>query len=902
MDEASGCASSHAWIWVIEALASFKEVDVSILHDLIKMAPDLPDNLGKNMREMLALRCLEVLFGPSNGITKDGCSSLASNVGFDISKSCEDVLEHIVQETSLSDLKMAGPELSKWDARPFIIYKRACMPKLALQQLKDSLLDGSHPYADSLKVRSGLPLTNAGEIVPVYNGKHSALTQRVNRSFFDTQHMGLKGNMMPRIAEGRKKLLENNSCTGILLDSKRKRDASATENMDEDFHQNRNILDACDDPNINGKRQKQFASSTIQSREVSSVPLNETEHVEFPSEGVMLVAGTESCGLAKYQIGSLEEVRVLGDNHDEHTASMKCGHIADDEFNNIQSEIPDVGTIMPSDIYGDEVRDDREQCAELRTSSGPLLVKTRGNESQCNYENQFQLKAQCSASLNGCKEKIIAHEAEEDMDHCCEVGISSDSEGSHNGDIDVFFEKNEFLSSWATNSYDPSTAWTFQGLCMKCNEGGQLLVCSTSNCPVMVHENCLGSSPSFDNNGKFYCPFCAYSLSISEYLGAKKKASLARKELTMFFRMGLDQKPEQLTETLHREKHNLSRQSGDEDLLVKSHENGYLEERVNGQTGHEWEHANEVNNFHCRRSIDDKQQAEPSALYDNVNSAFREEEPAEITRTLNALTEEKEGQEKIIQAVRVVEGDNQEAAEHDGHNSSCRSTYIIPVNQSPVEEELQQDVFEQHIADPPEEPVCALDTHADGDNLSCRNTDVIPGIQRQSKEQIQQEVLEQRFAEPTKEPVCALDAYAEETSEEENEKSIISNYFIRFRKKERLDTYPVSPRLRRKKVPWTAEEEAILKEGVENFSNTNDRNIPWKKILEFGGNVFLRIRTTVDLKDKWRNLCKVGPRVYSDLGAQALIQQPSTPNSKEEWKEVKNRRKGKRRRHSAIIN
>ncbi|KAF5474109.1 hypothetical protein F2P56_006040 [Juglans regia] len=822
MDEASGCASSLAWIWVIEALASFKEVDVSILHDLIEMVPELPDNLGKNMREMLALRCLEVLFGPSNGITKDGCSSLASKVGFDMSKSCEDVLEHIVQETSLSDLKMAGLELSNCNAHPFIIHKRACMPKLALQQLKDSLLDGSHPYVDTLK------------------------------------HMGPKGNVMPRIVEGRKKLLENNLCTGILLDSKRKRNTLATENMDEDFHENRNRLDACDDPNINAKRQKQFASSSVQSREVNPVPLNGTESLEFPSERVMLVAGTESCGLAKDQRGSLEEVRVLGDNHDEHTASMRCGHIADDEFNHIESDIPDVSTTMPLDTFGDEphqkisvdeVGDDREQCAELRTSSGPLLVKTRGNESQCDYEHQFQLKAPCSASLNGCKQKIIAHEAEENMDRCCEAGTSSDSEGYHYGNIDVFFEKNEFLSSQATNSYDPSTSWTFQNLCMKCNEGGQLLVCSTSNCPVMVHENCLGSSPSFDNNGKFYCPFCAYSLSISEYLVAKKKASLARKELTLFLGMGLDQKPEELTKTLHR----------DEDLLVKSRENGYLEERVNGQTGHDGEHADEVNNFHCRRSVDDKQQAEPSALCDNVNSVLREEEPAEITRTLNVLTEEKEGQVNSIQVVRVVEGDNREAAEHDGHNSSCRNTDVVPVNQSHVEEELQQEVLEQQIAYPPDEPVCVHDTHADGENLSCRNTGVIPGIQRHSKEQIQQEVSEQQIAEPTEEPVCALDAYAEDISEEENEKSIISNYSKRVPKQERHDTYPASPQLRRKKVPWTAEEEEILKEGVQKFSNTNDRNIPWKKILEFGGDV-LHIRTTVDLKDKWRNLCKVGPR------------------------------------------
>jgi hypothetical protein len=57
--------------------------------------------LGRNMMEMLALRCLEGFFGPSNGITNDACSAPASKVGFDLSKSCEDVLQHIVHEVIL---------------------------------------------------------------------------------------------------------------------------------------------------------------------------------------------------------------------------------------------------------------------------------------------------------------------------------------------------------------------------------------------------------------------------------------------------------------------------------------------------------------------------------------------------------------------------------------------------------------------------------------------------------------------------------------------------------------------------------------------------------------------------------------------------------------------------------
>ncbi|XVF21200.1 hypothetical protein REPUB_Repub12eG0070300 [Reevesia pubescens] len=69
---------------------------------------------------------------------------------------------------------------------------------------------------------------------------------------------------------------------------------------------------------------------------------------------------------------------------------------------------------------------------------------------------------------------------------------------------------------------------------------------------------------------------------------------------------------------------------------------------------------------------------------------------------------------------------------------------------------------------------------------------------------------------------------------------------------------------KRRRLHWTAEEEDMLKEGVRRFSTTMNKNIPWRKILEFGHNVFDTTRTPADLKDKWKNImAKEAPKSNS---------------------------------------
>lgn len=117
--------STLPWIWVIEALASFKQVDASILlgtcwvlvnvlsflgtkylvsmlmflvlSDLVKRTPEISDDLGENAREMVSLRILESFFARQSG-SKNGGSAIESKIELDPSKQCEDVLRDIVHE------------------------------------------------------------------------------------------------------------------------------------------------------------------------------------------------------------------------------------------------------------------------------------------------------------------------------------------------------------------------------------------------------------------------------------------------------------------------------------------------------------------------------------------------------------------------------------------------------------------------------------------------------------------------------------------------------------------------------------------------------------------------------------------------------------------------------------
>ncbi|KAJ6756319.1 RING/FYVE/PHD ZINC FINGER SUPERFAMILY PROTEIN [Salix purpurea] len=758
MDDPSGSATTLAWLWVIEYLASFPHIEHSILRELIEAAPEIPDDFGKNTREMVALRCLEDLFcRRDNGVAND-VTSKGLKVTFDLSESCEDVLQSILQETSVSDLNRGGPELLKWDIHPFIMHKRACMPKCALEKVKDAILEGFHPYA-SLKEYSELVNANdRGNRITTDYGDDGAPVGRVDGSDTD-------GQMKPPDESPIHLLLENenagedNSHYRNSLHSERERSGSASQNLAGD-HEDQGCVDHLQPQ---AKRFKEDAlHDNLSVGQISTTPPQHKDLLEDSFEMVVEDSENRDFHLAKESSqGGLEGSRPVENDHDEDVGIGRhgCSLDADNEFQHNQHEIAHNANIMPLSGDGlhqysfvDEINHAEPRKSNAAPSSG-TSDKLFINGSKDNFDHSGRPKPSNSVSSNGFHRNTDADEREAGTNLLYEEDESNESDEYDHERVDVGLKKSQFLSSQYMSRHDSlaEVNWTDQNLCVKCGKDGQLLVCGAGSCSLVTHENCLVFSPHFDERGDFYCPFCAYSLAISEYLEAKKKAYSARKELKLFIETRQEYQSNKHAQRLHSKRHGSSRQNEDEDLLNKflDYENLAGTKRIQSNSRGQISEGND----HQFQKGKRKKQGEPFASCIGFDSLCREEEPDVNVRTNHLSTVEKEGEE------------------------------VVRENSSGTELDINQ---HQVSVDP---------NYCDGNQL-CKEKENVSGSQR----------IDGR----RRKAVCAISSDGGDISGDEDDKSITTNYFIRFRKRERQYT-PAMPQSRRKKVPWTAHEEEILK-------------------------------------------------------------------------------------------
>ncbi|CAL0310059.1 unnamed protein product [Lupinus luteus] len=319
------------------------------------------------------------------------------------------------------------------------------------------------------------------------------------------------------------------------------------------------------------------------------------------------------------------------------------------------------------------------------------------SESQCKRDIDFQLKEPIAAPLNVSQQPVISDKAVGDTVDACGAELSSDSDEYHNETINVAAKKHQFLNSQCTFGHDFSacTEQTGNNFCVTCNQGGKLLVCKTTSCPLMVHKTCLGTSVHIDADSNFFCPFCAYCHAISEYLEAKKNASLARKELSRFIHK--DIRHEDIK--LHHEVHSFLRTVNEHDHIHdKNNANDQFVGTGDGEEDHVGEH--DVNSLHVERS---QLQAHTSF----ANSTCKEKE-IKNNGYVEGLSEEERGEMLNLKGStsRGVEENQVPTEPVDGDDDlSCKKSDVLSVNQNNTEEML-----EQHNTVKKEDPVYAHDT------------------------------------------------------------------------------------------------------------------------------------------------------------------------------------------------
>ncbi|XP_019159158.1 PREDICTED: titin homolog [Ipomoea nil] len=146
------------------------------------------------------------------------------------------------------------------------------------------------------------------------------------------------------------------------------------------------------------------------------------------------------------------------------------------------------------------------------------------------------------------------------------------------------------------------------GFCIKCDRGGKVLVCSDSNCPIVVHEECMGCPVKFDDRGNFYCPYCLYRQANAESLKAREDAMLKKQALSRFLDNEVTIGDKLVQPSMGKSPSKRADKSSPEERA------GFLQSKCNKVSeGMQTEREPEVDNQQIDRGVEDRQEDGPSS-------------------------------------------------------------------------------------------------------------------------------------------------------------------------------------------------------------------------------------------------------------------------------------------------
>ncbi|KAK8921829.1 hypothetical protein KSP39_PZI020034 [Platanthera zijinensis] len=391
-----------------------------------------------------------------------------------------------------------------------------------------------------------------------------------------------------------------------------------------------------------------------------------------------------------------------------------------------------------------------------------------------------------------------------------------------------------------------------QRLCIKCCSSGQLLNCCGDGCSRAIHERCLGLLDCVERTDLFYCPFCSYKNARMMFEKSKIKVEDARRNLLSFY---------DIDPSVHAPKGRISVET-----MIKLNKN---------------EHPHLPSNQQFTQENIDTQNHETSdsKFTGDINQEITQNEQNHLNVTVDINCKSSKETIETFTCQEVQDTPMKLNIEAGNEHESTRVTkYQQPVNDLGISgyDGLSFELRTLHERNDDDICVNSRSNVATSDHLEIRNAHTFAAEKEQlsikpnqrsilkgkgrydhkAKRKALASKIKARFAKRNKRDKASLTGNYDGATENKKTNNSSSRELRKTLYRQNICSSQKEPSSRRLMLNWTAEEEKILEEAMEKIPQNDGGSMPWIKILEYGHHAFHESRTTVDLKDKWRNMQK----------------------------------------------
>eukprot|EP00267_Zea_mays_P021311 XP_008645113.2 uncharacterized protein LOC103626481 isoform X1 [Zea mays] len=912
---ASAIATRFATHWIADALADDESFDFSVLQDLVRASSKPLAGAPEATRERVALRCLQEA---SSVIAAGGDAAATAGVlRVDGARSCEDVLLRLIREVGSSrELeKDLLPPFSQ-DIQETICTKKSTLPETSFQLLKglepwitsmtpqsqmehndteqcdiDQSLRSSHGCVNIEKPM--FPTDNAEvqqeTMADVVNGSETGNVQKdppaptsvfhqpcmhESRSYIPPQEdtidvVGLGDRSLERspIVEGNMSIgsvLASAGCDAPLqgritepFSQQDKHDHTATVEPKSCRQKSPNLSHCADGEGADdGGSSNQSSKVSIHEGPSAHAPVtsgfdrisgvlstdaSEPEHLSecIPAQDTSMISQLDS---RKAHLSALQQERVEKVNQGPEDISANIGPVEKEHVHgdltlqsasvllSISCNGSNQGTKSETNLQPGTATEDRMAFEEQNAEKSHLELSGTNKANQALFDDGSVMKnntvhggltahtapvsQSCSVTLhdktseaNCFSEWKNEKNGQKDNCHTSIPGSSQDGGGESAKKTSNEVNSGDTSSKICVHSKDKDINDTLEGLsqqdlCIKCGKVGQLLECSS--CSLAAHNSCFGSSVTFEETNLFYCPVCFYKRATEAYKKAKKTYGEARKNVAAF--LGTIQVTKQHNEQLNGVQPGGANREDHSDTSKRTHENEVYNLAHQDEEPHQQMKKQKINAI----GIDYRKEV----LTEKV--PFQNSGPASINKH-SVL--QNNGKTRVKDPEKKQQAGDEEARKEAGNEKSHETG-----------------ASSQRRCDPPSNH----DVEADQEGS------LTTSIQSSGSDELEAKGLQEKKAavsSKSRKGISKRDQHMPTSPRKRNSVHLQKRY-----------SNPLAPPGRRKKLFWTEEEEAVLREGMAKFTPQNNAQIPWILILEHGRGVFHRTRLPSDLRVKWRSM------------------------------------------------